>query len=126
MRPRIRSLICWRFALGPDRECRTLCPWRAGLHDALLHQQRYSFLQLRVVASTPCRWLEVHLDVRCDTEILDRILAFGRVDGDARRGHGSAVHELRIATNAHESAPRALAHELADLEAAEEPRQLVT
>src|SRR6185437_1231597 len=89
----------------------------------LLHGDLNGPLELRIVTLAHELGVLPHGHIRTDTVILDGESAVQALYRYPRCGDAAAIHERRIAVDADESTPGALAHERADMVHLEVPRQ---
>jgi hypothetical protein len=90
------------------------------------HCRRYRGFQLWVVSFPYELRVLLHLDIRTDAVTFDLPLTVQSADRDSRRHNGTAVHQLRIAADADEPAPRAYPNERSELGFAEQLRHCIT
>src|SRR5262245_25470779 len=106
--PGLRGLAWRRTAVVIIRVRRPMVFFRRILFQ-ILQQPFDGFLELNVMTRSPGFWVKVDFYVGRDAMVFDVPFAFGRVEGEVRRGDGAAVDQIRITANADQAAPRAFA-----------------
>src|SRR5262245_35923445 len=99
------------------------------LRRVLLYRLEYHLnrsLELRIMSVSPGFRIHLDLDVRRNTVVLDLPLSLRRVEGEVRRRHRASVDQDRIPSDAHQSAPGALADQRTNARMSKHPWHQVT
>src|SRR6185312_10557055 len=91
----------------------------------LLHGNRHGALELWIMTLAHELRVLPHGHIGAHSVILHRECAVETLYRNARSRNAAAIHQLRIATDANEPAPGALAHQRADVVHLEVPRQRI-